>query len=180
VSKEAAGGTFGSEDGAGACAACRGPHGRRRALARVSGAVLAAMAHLAAGRDAARAFPVVEGQGAGGPDERRYPLPPGDGVTIDRAGQVILVRFRGSVFAFNLACPHENTALRWRERDGRFQCPRHGSQYRPDGTFIQGRATRGMDRFALRRSGDELVVDTGRLLRSDRQPQEWASAVLAL
>ena len=64
-------------------------------------------------------------------------MPAADGVTIDRDAQVILVRFQQKVYAFNLACPHENTALRWRERDVRFQCPRHESQYQPDGTFIR-------------------------------------------
>ena len=80
-------------------------------------------------------------------DERKYPLPQADGVTIDRENEVILVRFQGAVYAFNLACPHEHTALRWRDGDGRFQCPRHESKYKPDGTFISGRATRNMDRL---------------------------------
>ena len=82
------------------------------------------------------------------------------------------------VYAFNLACPHENTALRWRQRDVRFQCPRHESQYQPDGTFIQGRATRNMDRFAVTPAGDSLVVDLSRLFRSDGQPQDWSAAAV--
>ena len=95
-------------------------------------------------------------------------------MTIDRDTQVILVRFQQKVYAFNLACPHENTALRWKPRDGCFQCPRHESQYRPDGTFITGRATRNMDRFAVKRAGDSVVVDLNRLLRSDQQAQDSA------
>lgn len=80
---------------------------------------------------------------------------------------------------FNLACPHENTALRWKERDGHFQCPRHESQYQPDGTFISGRATRNMDRFGVTRAGDTIRVDLNRFLRSDQQPQDWAAAAVA-
>ena len=38
-------------------------------------------------------------------------------------------------YAFNLACPHENTALKWLPKDGRFQCPKHESQYQPCGSL---------------------------------------------
>jgi Rieske Fe-S protein len=147
----------------------------------MSAAMLAAMAGVALRPGTAAALSVVEAAGTpAGPDERAYPLPAGDGVTIDRETQVIVARFQQKVYAFNLACPHESTALRWRQRDARFQCPRHESQYQPDGTFIRGRATRGMDRFAVRRDGGTLVVDLGRLFRSDQQPQEWAGAAVTV
>jgi Rieske Fe-S protein len=143
----------------------------------MSTTVLAAMAGVALRPGAAAAVPVASGSGADvGPGELAYPLPETDGVTIDRQQQVIVVRFQEEVYAFNLACPHENTALRWRRRDGRFQCPRHESQYQPDGTFIRGRATRNMDRFAVRRSGDTLIVDVNHLFRSDEQAQQWSAA----
>ena len=77
-----------------------------------------------------------------------YPIPAADGATIDHDNQVILVRFQGKAYAFNLSCPHQNTALRWHPEDGQFQCPKHHSRYTPDGVFISGRATRSMDRFA--------------------------------
>jgi len=161
------------------CGGCAARSTRREALGQISAAMLAAMAGVALRPGAAAALPVVSAAGAQtGADERAFPLPAADGVTIDRDAQVILVRFQQKVYAFNLACPHENTALRWRQRDVRFQCPRHESQYQPDGTFIQGRATRNMDRFAVRRAGDSLVVDLGRLFRSDQQPQEWAAAAV--
>ena len=107
-------------------------------------------------------------------------MPAGDGVTVDRGAQLILVRFAQKVYAFALSCPHENTALRWRQQDGRFQCPKHESKYKPDGTFMTGRATRNMDRFAIRRDGANVVVNLDRLYRSDQQPQDWAQAFAAL
>ena len=116
---------------------------------------------------------------AAGPSERAYPMPATDGVTIDRQAQVIVVRFQQKVYAFNLACPHENTALRWRATEGRFQCPRHESKYQPDGTFLSGRATRNMDRLGVRRVDDHILVDVNHFLRSDQQPQEWAAAVVS-
>jgi hypothetical protein len=57
---------------------------------------------------------------------------------------------------------------------------RHGSKYQPDGTFISGRATRNMDRFAIRHEGDKLIVDVNRLYRSDQQKADWDSAVVTL
>ena len=79
--------------------------------------------------------------------QKTFPLPAADGVTIDKKTSVILVRFQGKVMAFNLACPHENTALRWKPAVGRFECTKHDSKYSPDGTYIGGRATRNMDRL---------------------------------
>jgi len=113
-------------------------------------------------------------------DEHKYPVPAEDGANIDRENQVILMRFQGSVYAFNLSCPHENAALRWRGADGRFQCPRHESKYRPDGTFISGRATRNMDRLGIRREGDAVSVDLSRMYRSDTDAAGWAAAVVRL
>ena len=90
------------------------------------------------------------------------------------------MRAQQSVYAFALACPHQNTALRWRANDQRFQCPKHESKYKPDGTFISGRATRNMDRLPIKRAGDALIVDVDVAYKSDSQPAEWAAAKVAL
>ena len=118
---------------------------RRQFLGQVSSAAITAALASEFALASAAALPVTEATGASAQaDERTYPLPAADGVTIDRDAQIILVRHQNRVFAFGLACPHENTALRWRQQDSRFQCPRHESKYQPDGTFISGRATRNM------------------------------------
>ena len=52
--------------------------------------------------------------------------------------------------------------------------------YRPDGTFLSGRATRNMDRFAIRRDGQKVVVNLAQLFRSDRQKPEWEAAAVTL
>ena len=110
-----------------------------------------------------------------------YPLPAVDGADIDRDNDVILVRYKNEVFAFNLSCPHQNTALRWTETDMRFQCPKHHSQYQPDGEFITGRATRNMDRLAIRRdAANNIVVDPDTLYRSDEDSAQWQAAVVKL
>jgi nitrite reductase/ring-hydroxylating ferredoxin subunit len=112
--------------------------------------------------------------------ECTYPFPSTDGVSIDRDNDVILVRSENRVYAFSLACPHENTALNWRPQDNRFQCPRHQAKYRPDGTWMSGHSTRNMDRFALRLEGQKVIVDASKLYRSDQPRAELESAVLVL
>ncbi len=110
--------------------------------------------------------------------EKRYPLPPGDTINFDKDAEVILVRHERYVYAFALSCPHQKTSLRWRDDDGIFQCPKHKSKYRPDGTFIDGKATRGMDRYAVRSQAGKIVVDTERLFKQDEDPTGWARAVV--
>ena len=151
---------------------------RREFMTRMSGAVVAALV----GADAAAAapwYPVVEMAGIDvDPTHKAFPIPGGDGVTIDKKTGVILVRFQGKVIAFNLACPHENTALRWKQAVGRFECTKHDSKYSPDGTYIGGRATRNMDRLKIARDGANVVVDLSTLIKSDAQPAERKSAVI--
>lgn len=112
--------------------------------------------------------------------EFTYPLPSTDGAIIDKDNQLILARYEQKVYAFNLSCPHQNTALRWYPEDGQFQCPKHHSRYRPDGVFISGRATRSMDRLGIRRDGTNVIVDVNKFYREDQNPAEWAAAVLTL
>jgi Rieske Fe-S protein len=109
---------------------------------------------------------------------RTYPIPAGDGAQIDRGNQLILVRWHGSMYAFNLSCPHQNTALKWDDGEHRFQCPKHHSRYQPDGTFIEGRATRGMDRLDIRREGETVVVDPDKWHKQDTDPAGWNAAVV--
>jgi nitrite reductase/ring-hydroxylating ferredoxin subunit len=117
---------------------------------------------------------------AGQGSVQKYPFPAGDGVTIDRKQQVIVVRSQGQIFAFNLSCPHENTALKWLPKDNRFQCPKHESKYQPNGTFVSGRATRNMDRLAIRRDGNDLFVDLSHIIKSDTDATLWNAAALAV
>ena len=124
-------------------------------------------------------YPVVEIDGVEvGPSQKSFPLPAADGVNIDKATGVILVRYQGKVMAFNLACPHENTALRWKQATGKFECSKHNSRYTPEGKFIDGRATRNMDRLAITRDGANVVVDLSKMIKSDEKPQDWAAAVI--
>ena len=125
---------------------------------RTSCALLAALAASGAALDAAHArlisIRAISGQGT----EHSYALPSADGVNIDQDNEVILVRSANHIYAFALACPHENTALRWRPQDKRFQCPRHESKYQPDGTFLNGRATRTWTGLPCAGMGQQVIL----------------------
>jgi Rieske Fe-S protein len=105
-----------------------------------------------------------------------YPVPSEDGVQIDKEQEIILVRWQGAVYAFNLSCPHQRTALKWLPEDTRFQCPKHKSKYTPQGNFISGRATRGMDRFGVALEGNTVSVDTSLMHKQDKDPDGWNGA----
>jgi nitrite reductase/ring-hydroxylating ferredoxin subunit len=113
-------------------------------------------------------------------EERSYPVPASDGVQIDKANEVILARSGKAVYAFALSCPHQNTALKWDAGGNRFQCPKHKSRYRADGTFIEGRATRSMDRYAVRLVGSSVAVDVDKLYQEDTDLTQWQHAVVTL
>jgi Rieske Fe-S protein len=161
------------------CDSCELSLDRRRFLQGVGFASLAVLAGLGVPRGVALAMTPVPARArrllAGNPT---YPIPAADGVQIDREQEVILVRWQGAVYAFNLSCPHQRTALRWNEGAGQFQCPKHHSKYRPDGTFVSGRATRGMDRFSMTRAGDEVVVDVSAMHKEDHDQAGWDTAIL--
>ena len=112
--------------------------------------------------------------------DKSYAIPAADGVQIDKENEVILSRVGAHVFAFVLACPHQNTALRWEADDKRFQCPKHKSRYTPEGVFIEGRATRSMDRYAVRLAGTAIVVDIDKVIQEDLEKAAWLQAVVTL
>ena len=109
-----------------------------------------------------------------------YPTPTGDGVTIDKTNEVILVRQGKNVMAFALSCPHQRTVLKWIDEDHRFQCPKHKSRYQPTGEFISGRATRNMDRYPIRRDGSNVVVNIDVTIESDKDGKGWGAAIVVV
>lgn len=142
----------------------------RREFMKTGGCIMFAMAGL----------PILAITGEAADSEHRYAIPASDSVNIDRQSQIIIVRFQDSVCAFALSCPHENAAVKWLPKDHRFQCSKHDSQYQPDGTHTSGRATRNLDRFAIRRDDAFVVVDNRHWYPSDKDPSGWAAAVIRL
>jgi Rieske Fe-S protein len=163
------------------CGACAGADSRRDFLKQAAALVSGAVAGLAGPAAATAALTIVPGQPADASGaELTYPVPAADGATVDRDNGVIVVRFQGKVLAFNLSCPHENAAVRWKSAVNRFECSRHDSRYDPNGVYTSGRATRNMDRFTVKRTGDAIVVDVSRLVQSDTQKAQWEAAAITL
>jgi Rieske Fe-S protein len=163
------------------CEGCTLEPTRRTFIRQALAAAVTALVVVGASPAAALAAPLEIIAGERERDQLvKYPVPAADGVQIDKDNQVILVRWQGSAYAFNLSCPHQNTALRWDDADHRFQCPKHHSKYRPDGVFIEGRATRGMDRLAIQHIGGELVVDVDKMFKEDEDAAGWTAAVVSL
>jgi len=159
---------------------CSGERTGRREFLQSAGCFGMAIALLGVSSGDATALPVALMEGTPSGDERQYPIPTADSVNVDRKAQVIVARFRGQVYAFALACPHENNAVKWLPKDHRFQCTKHDSQYQPDGVHTAGRATRNMDRYAIRRDGDLVLVNMHKWFQSDKDPEGWGGATIAV
>jgi len=163
------------------CRGCEMNHSRREFLIEATTLVATVLAGLGLAPRSAAAFPLALVRGTGGPSsEVSYPIPAADGAMIDKEHQVILARHQRAIYAFALSCPHQNTALRWLDDASGYQCPKHKSRYEPDGTFINGRATRNMDRLPIRSDGTHVLVDVDRAYESDKDPSGWAAAVVRL
>jgi Rieske Fe-S protein len=130
---------------------------------------------LVAGARSALALPVTTGIRLS-PEEKSFPLPTADGAQISKDLDLIISRTQNKVFAFSLACPHQNTAIKWEADNHRFQCPKHHSIYTPEGVFVEGRATRGLDRFVVRKDGNSIVVNLDLLLQEDEDGEKWKTA----
>ncbi|MDZ7631106.1 MAG: Rieske 2Fe-2S domain-containing protein [Gemmatimonadaceae bacterium] len=154
---------------------------RRSFLAKTVGAIAAAAVLLpgVVHADAGTGYQLVRaGRELDG--TARYPVPAADGATIDVDNEVILVRNSGKCMAFALSCPHQRAMLKLKAGDTAFRCPKHKSEYRIDGEFIRGRATRNMDRRSIRKDGVDVVVDAASVIKSDDDPAAWAAAVISV
>lgn len=167
----------------GACGACDGKdQSRRRFLGIAAGGLLGILGILGLPADAL-ALPILTTSAdpaTSNADEKRYPIPTNDSVNIDHAESLIVVRLQGQLYVFNLACPHQQAAVKWVAVDNRFQCTKHDSRYTPQGVYISGHATRNLDRFPIKRDGNQVVVDLDHVIQSDKDPSGWASATLAV
>jgi len=169
-----------NEDCAGDCGL---PASRRQFLRQSFMAAAAVLVAVGMPESVASAMPLEFVEGDRRADEFvTYPIPAADGAQIDKKHEVILVRWQGGLYAFSLSCPHQNTVLKWDDRDKAFSCPKHHSKFKADGAYIEdsGRATRNMDRFAIARDGANVRVDLDQLYEADKDTAEWAAALVKI
>ena len=157
--------------------------GRRDFLRDATLMATSALVALGAAPERAAAAPIefISALG-GGREDKAYPIPAADGTQIDKAESAIVTRWQEKVYVFSLACPHQNTALRWYDKQPQFECPKHHSRFTPDGIYIKGsgRATRGLDRMAVRKDGNTVVANLDKLYQQDEAEAAWAAAFITI
>ncbi|MCC7353990.1 MAG: Rieske 2Fe-2S domain-containing protein [Anaerolineae bacterium] len=64
-------------------------------------------------------------------------------------GKYWLVRTDQGYNVLYKVCTHLGCLYKWEGATNRFECPCHGSKFQLDGTYIEGPAPRGLDRFKI-------------------------------
>jgi len=110
-----------------------------------------------------------------------YAFPAKEGALIDADNGVIVARVKTAVYALSIRCPHRAlTSVEWLPDSREFRCPKHDAHFQSDGELIEGRPDRGLDRYAARRVGQNIVVDTASIFQEDTAREAWSRAVVAL
>jgi cytochrome b6-f complex iron-sulfur subunit len=88
--------------------------------------------------------------------------PPGSAPVSIPAGRFWLVTTDRGFLALHKACTHLDCLCDWDEQNREFVCPCHGSRFAEDGTYLQGPATRSLDRFVVQVKAPtgEIVAET--------------------
>lgn len=75
-------------------------------------------------------------------DEKLSELEPGDSAIIDAEGETFAAWRApdGELFAVSSVCTHMGCKVHWNSVETSWDCPCHGSRFRPDGTVIEGPA----------------------------------------
>ncbi|MFA5891584.1 MAG: ubiquinol-cytochrome c reductase iron-sulfur subunit [Actinomycetota bacterium] len=79
-------------------------------------------------------------------------------------GRFYVTRVDGELRAVYQKCPHLGCRIPFCESSNQFECPCHGSVFNRKGEYVRGPAPRGMDSFPVREEGDDVIVDTGRVI----------------
>ena len=89
-------------------------------------------------------------------DEKLAQLQPGDSAIVDAEGETFAAwrSPSGELFAVSNTCPHLGCKVHWNSVETTWDCPCHGSRFRPDGTVIEGPALSGLRRKHVPPLGD--------------------------
>ena len=82
------------------------------------------------------------------PDRALADLAPGEGAIVAHDGERVAGHRRadGSLIAVSPRCTHLGCEVRWNAAETSWDCPCHGSRYRPDGTVLHGPAVHRLER----------------------------------
>lgn len=75
-------------------------------------------------------------------EEKLASLAPGDSAIVDSEGESVAAwrSPAGELFAVSPVCTHLGCKVHWNSVEASWDCPCHGSRFRPDGTVIEGPA----------------------------------------
>jgi Rieske Fe-S protein len=82
------------------------------------------------------------------------------GVVEGPPGPLVVLRTASAFSALGAVCPHLSCRVRPRN-DGTLRCPCHGSEFRSDGSVIQGPAASSLRSFPAQLSGPQLIIELG-------------------
>lgn len=67
-------------------------------------------------------------------------------------------RNRDIIYALSTTCTHLGCTPNWLESEKKFKCPCHGSGFRISGVNFEGPAPRPLERYAIRKTDEGLIV----------------------
>ena len=101
---------------------------------------------------------------AGKPDQ--YPV---GSVTQDLQSGIYIVHGPEGLYAMSAVCTHLGCITAWKPELDMVACPCHGSKFHPDGTKIEGPASRPLPHFAISLTADgELLVDKLQIIKASQ------------
>ena len=106
----------------------------------------------------------------------------GDRPILNVPGRFWLLHAPGGVIAAYRKCTHLGCAVPWDERQDRFTCPCHGSQFdKRTAVVLKSPAPKPLQLFHISETADGvLVVDTNPLRVIDRPDNRWDPAHLEI
>lgn len=102
----------------------------------------------------------------------------GDAPSWIAGGRFHVSNTQAGLLALYGVCTHLGCLPKWVPTNTRFECPCHGSKYRVNGSWIEGPAPRGLDRFPVtvtytdgtqvvtNAAGDPIVLDPEKTIAS--------------
>ncbi len=101
----------------------------------------------------------------------------GDPPLTVRDGKFYLTRVEEGLMALYWKCPHLGCTVPWDKAESKFHCPCHGSIYNLTGQNVAGPAPRPLDMMEIQVNGQDIIVNTGKIMQRARHEPGHAKPV---